>query len=91
MTDEEYARATEMLRNADTRMSGLSLLRKLAEDGDTRAMCDYGRLFDTQGAPVTQNSDEAFKWYLMAAEYGDDRGQFYVGESYYEGRIIEQD
>ena len=91
MTDEEYARATEMLRSADTRMSGLSLLRKLAEDGDTRAMCDYGRLFDTQGAPVTQNTDEAFKWYLMAAEYGDDRGQFYVGESYYEGRIIEQD
>ncbi len=91
MTVDPYLRAMKMLGDEETRMSGLSLLRELAEDGDTRAMCDYGKLFDTPGAPVTQNGEEAFKWYLQAAEYGDDRGQFYVGESYYRGKIVEQD
>ena len=80
MTVDPYLKAMKMLQDSETEMSGLSLLRELAEDGDTRAMCDYGKLFDTPGAPVTQ-----------AAEYGDDRGQFYVGESYYHGRIVEQD
>ena len=88
MSEDEYKAAIDMLSKPDTVMAGLKALRELAEDGDTRAMCDYGRLFDTPGAPVTQNGEEAFKWYLQAAEYGDDRGQFYVGESYYQGRIV---
>lgn len=91
MTGDGYLSAIEMLNDPDSQMAGLSLLRQLAEDGDTRAMCDYGRLFNTPGAPVTQNGEEAFKWYLQAAEYGDDRGQFYVGESYYQGKIVQQD
>ena len=86
-----YPEVMEMLADPDRSVSGVALLRQLAEEGDTRAMCDYGKLFDTIGAPVTQNGEEAFKWYLMAAEYGDDRGQFYVGESYYHGRIIPRD
>ncbi len=91
MTLDMYEHAMAMLRDPERSMSGLSLLRQLADEGDTRAMCDYGRLFDTTGAPVTQNPEEAFKWYLKAAEYGDDRGQFYVGESYYKGKLVRQD
>lgn len=91
MTIDPYISAKKLMADSSTVVSGLSLLRQLAEDGDTRAMCDYGKLFDTPGAPVTQNGEEAFKWYLQAAEYGDDRGQFYVGESYYHGRIVPQD
>ena len=91
MNVDLYLEAKKKLADSETEMAGLSMLRQLAEDGDTRAMCDYGKLFDTPGAPVTQNGEEAFKWYLQAAEYGDDRGQFYVGESYYHGRIVEQD
>ncbi len=91
ISDELYAHAMEMVRDPEKSVAGLGLLRQLAEEGDTRAMCDYGRLFDTPGAPVTQNPEEALKWYLMAAEYGDDRGQFYLGESFYNGRIVRQD
>lgn len=91
MTRDEYAHALEMLSDPENSTMGVNLLRQLAEDGDTRAMCDYGKLFNTPGAPVTQNGDEAFKWYLHAAEYGDDRGQFYVGESYYKGVIVARD
>lgn len=91
MTGDDYSRALEMLSDPENSSMGVSLLRKLAEDGDTRAMCDYGRLFNTPGAPVTQNGEEAFKWYLHAAEYGDDRGQFFVGESYYKGTIVARD
>ena len=91
MMPDLYEHAMALLGDADTKISGLELLRQLAEDGDTRAMCDYGKLFDTTGAPVTQNPEEAFKWYLKAAEYGDDRGQFFVGESYYNGKLVERD
>ena len=91
MISDLYEHAVSLLNDPETAMSGLELIRQLAEDGDTRAMCDYGKLFDTTGAPVTQNPEEAFKWYLKAAEYGDDRGQFYVGESYYNGKLVKQD
>lgn len=91
MIPDLYDEAMAMIRNPEKSLSGLGLLRQLAEEGDTRAMCDYGKLFDTPGAPVTQNREEAFKWYQMAAEYGDDRGQFYVGESYYNGVLVRQD
>lgn len=91
MMNDLYADAMIMLADPATSSTAVNLLRQIAEDGDTRAMCDYGRLFDTMGAPVTQNGEEAFKWYLRAAEYGDDRGQFYVGESFYHGRIVPQD
>jgi TPR repeat protein len=91
MMNDLYADAIIMLADPATSSTAVNLLRQIAEDGDTRAMCDYGRLFDTMGAPVTQNGEEAFKWYLRAAEYGDDRGQFYVGESFYHGRIVPQD
>ena len=42
MTVDPYLKAMKMLQDSETEMSGLSLLRELAEDGDTRAMCDYG-------------------------------------------------
>lgn len=89
--DDAYESALRLLENKATEMDGVSALKVAAEDGDPRAMCEYGLLFNTPGAPVTQNPSEAFQWYLKSAEYGDDRGQFYVGLSYYEGKIVEQD
>ena len=89
--DDIYENALSLLNDPLTVIEGVNALRGAAEDGDPRAMCEYGKLFDTPGAPVTQNPTEAFQWYLKSAEYGDDRGQFYTGLSYYEGKIIEQD
>lgn len=89
--DDMYEHALELLKNPDTVMEGVGTLRMAAEDGNPRAMCEYGLLYDTHGAPVTQNPTEAFQWFLKSAEYGDDRGQFYTGLSYYEGRVVDQD
>ena len=89
--EDAYEVALALLNNPETEIEGVAQMRIVAEDGNPRAMCEYGLLFDTPGAPVTQNPTEAFQWYLRSAEYGDDRGQFYTGLSYYEGRIVEQD
>ena len=89
--EDAYENALTLLRNPDTVIEGIAELRNAAEYGNPRAMCEYGLLFDTPGAPVTQNPTEAFQWYLKSAEYGDDRGQFYAGLAYYEGRIVDQD
>ena len=89
--DDRYQTALDTLNDSETSAEGVAMMKEVAEAGDTRAMCDYGLLFITPGAPVTQNSDEAFRWFLMAAEHSDDRGQFYVGKAYYDGQIVKQD
>lgn len=88
---QDYKKALELIGSPDTAMEGVVMLRNAAEYGNPRAMCEYGRLYNTPGAPVTQNPDEAFQWFLKSAEYGDDRGQFYTGLAYYEGTIVDQD
>ena len=84
-------KALELFENPETRMEGLALLKAEAESGNVHIMCDYGKLFNTPGAPVTQNKDEALYWYKTAADFGDDRGQFYMGLAYYNGDLVEQD
>ena len=89
--NDSYDNAMTLIADPERSVEGVAMLKAVAEYGDPKAMCEYGRLLDTPGAPVTQNPDEAFQWYLRSAEYGNDRGQFYTGLSFYEGRITEQD
>ena len=89
--DDRYQEALETLSDPETSTEGVRMMKEVAEAGDTRAMCDYGLLFVTLGAPVTQNGDEALRWFEKAAEHSDDRGQFYLGKAYYDGAIVKQD
>lgn len=43
------------------------------------------------GRGVPQNYDEAFKWFLKAAEEGDSNAQVLVGYMYQEGQGVKQD
>ena len=89
--DERYQVALKALKHPETAKDGALLMKEAGEAGDTRAMCDYGLLFITPGSPVMQNSEEALRWFRMAAEHSDDRGQFLVGKAYYDGDVIKQD
>lgn len=88
---ERGRRALELFNDPETQMEGLVMLKEEAESGNVHVMCDYGRLFNTPGSPVTQSKEEALFWYKKAADAGDDRGQFYLGLAYYNGDLIEKD
>ena len=43
------------------------------------------------GNPVEQDFQEAFKWYLKAAELNHPRAQYKVGLEYADGNVVEED
>ncbi len=88
---KEYDVALRLLSDDNTVEDGIALLKVAAEMGDSRAMCEYGILHNSPGMPIQQDQKIAFEWYLKSAEYGDDRGQYYVGLEYYEGTIVDRD
>ena len=89
--DERYHAALNALKDPATASEGVAMMKEIAKCGDTRAMCDYGLMFITPTSRVMQNTEEALKWLLAAAEHSDDRGQFYVGKMYYDGKGVKQD
>ncbi|MEF9949409.1 MAG: tetratricopeptide repeat protein, partial [Comamonas sp.] len=50
---------------------------------------NLGYMYD-HGRGVVQDSKEAFKWYMIAAEQGDANSQFNVGSMYALGRGVKQ-
>src|SRR6266850_2002891 len=62
----------------------LTLMRPLAEKGDTNAAM-YER-----GLGVTQDYKEAAKWYRLAGDHGNAQAQYNVGVMYAGGRGLPQ-
>jgi uncharacterized protein len=63
---------------------------RLAEQGDATAQFNLGVMYD-QGRGVTQDDQEAVKWYRLAAEQGDATAQINLGVMYANGRGVTQD
>ena len=65
-------------------------LKLAAERGDPKAQTDLGLIYD-RGEGVTQDHQEAFKWYTLAADQGYARAQYDIGASYDRGEGVAQD
>ena len=65
-------------------------LRKLADQGFAPAQSFLGEMYE-YGEGVSQNYEEALKWYLLAAEQGDGFGQANIGFMYDNGFGVAQD
>lgn len=73
------------------RLSGAaSQTRTRAEQGDALAEYELGRLY-YQGKGVPQSYEEAFRWYLEAANKGSAKAQFSLGDMYYRGVGVPKD
>lgn len=65
---------------------------KAKEDGyaQARAQLSLGHIY-RHGLGVTQDNEEAMKWFRKAAEQGYSPGLFNLGEMYYKGHGVPQD
>jgi TPR repeat protein len=70
--------------------TALTLARPLAEAGDSRAQSILALLY-FRGRGVTQDYQEAVKWFRRAADQGDIIAQFYLGIMFAEGQGVPQD
>jgi TPR repeat protein len=82
----------ENVRNPRTEISvtELSSLRLRAEESDVKAQYQLGRLF-MYGLGVSQNYQEAARWYERAAERGCADAQFMMGFLYEHGNGVRRD
>ena len=65
-------------------------IRSRAEQGDAVAQFDLGRLYD-KGQGVTQDVQEAVKWYRLAAAQDYAKAQYNLGVMYIQGKGVPQD
>lgn len=70
--------------------SKISILEKLAKQGDVEAQYTLGLTYET-GKEVNQDYRRAFKWYEKAAERGLPSAQAKLGSMYRYGRGVEVD
>ena len=70
--------------------SELDRTRRLASDGDSAVQFKLGNLY-REGEGVSQDYEEAVKWYRKSAEQGNASAQFNLGTSYYNGEGVSQD
>jgi TPR repeat protein len=70
--------------------AALRLARPLAAEGDARAQSMLGLLY-YRGHGVSQDHNEASRWFRQAADQGDATAQFYLGAMFFEGHGMPQD
>jgi hypothetical protein len=70
--------------------TALRLARPLATEGDARAQSMLGLLY-YRGHGVSEDNDEALKWFRQAASQGDAAAQFYLGLMFFDGQGVPQD
>ena len=77
----------EIIENSSD--AGLQFWLKKAEQGDADAQFNLGYLYES-GRGVSQDYNEAAKWYRKAAEQGHEKAQYNLGVLYGEGRGVSQ-
>jgi TPR repeat protein len=70
--------------------TALHLARPLAAEDDARAQSMLGLLY-YHGQGVSQDHNEALRWFRQAADQGDATAQFYLGLMFFEGQGVPQD
>jgi tRNA A-37 threonylcarbamoyl transferase component Bud32 len=83
-----YGAAVEQ-RNAGRSAEAMTLLRKAADLGDSRAMQELGEMY-MEGAVVDKNDEEAAKWFRKGADKGNTAAMLYLGVMYQLGNGVEQ-
>jgi TPR repeat protein len=78
------------VQRAEIFLNGLSDLRRRAEEGDAKAQYDLGRIY-MFGLGVSQDYQQAAKWYEHAAEQGLAAAQFMIGFLYEQGKGVPRD
>jgi TPR repeat protein len=73
-----------------TSLNRFSDLRRRAEDGEAKAQCDLGRMY-MLGLGVSQDYQQAAKWYERAAEQRLAAAQFMMGFLYERGKGVRRD
>lgn len=68
----------------------VTLLRPLAEKGNSEAQYKLGVMYD-EGKGVVQDYKEASKWYRLSAEQGKSGAQYNLGVMYAQGQGVSQD
>src|SRR5215469_13146711 len=68
-------------------LTALSDLRRRAEEGDSNAQYELGRIFMV-GLGLSQDYQQAAKWYERAAEQGFAAAQFMMGFLYEHGKGV---
>ena len=71
-------------------LNGLSDLRRRAEEGDVKAQYDLGKIYMV-GLGVSQDYQQAAKWYELASEHGFAPAQFVMGFLHEHGKGVRQD
>jgi len=61
-----------------------------AAQGNADAQCNLGLMYAT-GRGVSQDDQEALKWYRLAEEQGQPRAQYNLGMMYENGQGVPQD
>src|SRR5256885_1598996 len=64
------------------------VLAQLAEAGDISAMVELAKLYANSDG-VTEDEQQAYRWYLRAAEAGNAEAQYSVGINLFTGRGAE--
>jgi len=87
---ESTQNACTTLLNNDEYAQAHSICMKEATMGDVHAQFALGEIY-ADGKGVSQDYNEAAKWYRKAAEQGDAEGQKHLGILYYDGKGVPQD
>lgn len=74
-------------KNTDVRK--LSVLIAAAEKGDADAQCKLAGLYQ-HGTAVSQDMQEAIRWYRMAADQGTREAQYALGQIFESGNGVER-
>ncbi len=86
--EKEYDRAMELLATPEYE-KGISLLEKLAVNGDANSMFRLGVMY-YDGNRVPKNYEKAVEWYRKAADAGDSRAVHNLGYAYENGEGVEK-
>lgn len=89
-TSTESLSAAEKKLSEKDYVSAFSLLKPLAEQGNSEAQANLGLMYEL-GQGVNKDFFEAFKWYRSAAEQGTAWAQTNLGFAYINGRGTNQD
>ena len=90
--EKPYALACKNLganRNNESVEIAVNILKKLAELGYILAQTKWGENYE-YGLYTDQNDDNAFYYYIKAAEQGDANSQFKIGSFFWNGKGVKK-
>jgi TPR repeat protein len=90
LSQQTQGREEVQTPRAEILLTELSDLRRRAEEGDSKAQYGLGRFYMV-GLGVSQDYQQAAKWYEHAAEQGFAEAQFMMGFLYEHGKGVRRD